>query len=139
MTLLILRNIFHGMRTFDALQSHLDISTSVLSARLKTLTDDGIIQRRQSGEDARSFEYKLTERGFDLYPVLVSLMQWGEKWAPNGRGRRVELVDRATGERIGGSVVIARDGRALTPWDVQARLGPGADDKIRQLIRGGQN
>jgi DNA-binding HxlR family transcriptional regulator len=138
-TLLILRNVFHGMRTFDALQAHLEMSTSVLSTRLRQLTDAGILQRRKSGIDGRSFEYKLTERGFDLYPVLVALMQWGEKWAPNGRGLRVELVERATGEPIAGSAVISKDGRSLTPWDVQVIAGPGADEKIHQLVRHSRN
>jgi DNA-binding HxlR family transcriptional regulator len=134
-TLLILRNVFHGMRTFDALQAHLEMSSSVLSTRLRQLTDAGILQRRKSGTDGRSNEYKLTERGFDLYPVLVALMQWGEKWAPNGRGPRVELIEKATGEPIAGSVVVSNDGRPLTPWDVRVVAGPGADEKIRQLVK----
>ena len=134
-TLLILRNIFHGMRTFDALQAHLEMSTSVLSTRLKQLTDAGILQRRQSGADGRSFEYKLTTRGFDLYPVLVAFMQWGEKWAASERGTRMQLIEKATGEPIAGSVVISKDGRALTPWDIRIEAGPGADEKIQQLVR----
>jgi DNA-binding HxlR family transcriptional regulator len=133
-TLLILRNVFHGMRTFDALQAHLEMSSSVLSTRLRQLTDAGILQKRKSGTDGRSYEYKLTERGFDLYPVLVALMQWGEKWASNGRGLRVELVEKATGEPISGSVVVSKDGRSLTPWDVRVIAGPGADEKIRELV-----
>ncbi len=134
-TLLILRNVFYGMRTFDALQAHLEMSTSVLSTRLKQLTDAGILQRRKSGTDGRSYEYKLTERGFDLYPVLVALMQWGEKWAPNGRGPRVELVEKSTGEPVVGSVVVSKTGRPLTPWDVKIVVGPGADEKIKQLVK----
>ena len=133
-TLLILRNVFHGIRTFDTLQAHLEMSSSVLSTRLKQLTDVGILQRRKSGADGRSYEYKLTERGFDLYPVLVALMQWGDRWAPNSRGLRIELIDKASGEPIAGSVVVSRDGRRLTPWDVRVVAGPGADEKLRQLV-----
>ncbi len=134
-TLLILRNAFHGMRTFDAFQEHLEISPSVLSARLKKLTDRGILEKRPSSTDGRSHEYRLTRRGLDLYPVLIALKDWGEKWVPNGRGRRMELIEKATGKPIRGAAVLSHDGRPLDPWDVQPTAGPGADDKIRGLMR----
>jgi len=101
-----------------------------------TFTADAGIQRRKSGTVGRSYEHKLSERGFDLYPVLVALMQWGEKWAPNGRGLRVELVEKASGEPIRGSVVVSKDGRPLTPWDVRVVAGPGADEKSTGSING---
>lgn len=133
--LLILRNAFHGMRTFDAFREHLEISPSVLSSRLKKLTDAGILERRPSGTDGRSHEYRLTERGYDLYPILVALNDWGEKWAPSPHGRRMELIEKATGEPIRGAVVLSRDGRPLMPWDVRPVAGPGADAKLRGLAR----
>ena len=100
-TLMILRNAFHGMRTFDAFREHLGISTSVLSDRLKTLTDAGIFRKAQSPTDGRSFEYRLTAKGMDLYPILVGMVQWGEKHMPSRRGsaglsfRRRRRADRS--------------------------------------------
>ena len=133
-TLLILRNAFHGMRTFDAFQEHLGISSSVLSARLKTLCEAGVLEKLPSEHDGRSFEYRLTERGLDLYPVLAGLVLWGEKWFPNGRGTRTQLLDKRTGKPVDGVHVLARDGTRLGPRDVTPVAGRGADEKVRALM-----
>lgn len=134
-TLLVLRNLFNGMYTFDALQAHLGISSSVLSARLKTLTDAGVVEKRAHPDDGRSYEYRLTEKGLDLYPVLISLLHWGEKWAPNKDGARVVLVERATGQPIRPMTVTAQDGRPLRPNAVRPVLGPGSTEHMRTLMQ----
>ena len=133
-TLLILRNAFHGVRTFDVFQEHLGISSSVLSARLKTLCEADVLEKRPSSHDGRSFEYRLTERGLELYPVLAGLVLWGEKWFPNGRGPRTELLDKRTGEPIAGVFALGQDGQRLGPRDVTPVAGPGADEPMRALI-----
>lgn len=133
-TLLILRNAFHGMRTFDAFRQQLGISTSVLSARLKTLTEAGVLERRRSAADGRSYEYRLTECGHDIYPVIVALMDWGEKWSPDPRGRRLDLVEKATGQPIAGIAVLSSDGRPLAPRDIRPVPGPAADATTRALV-----
>ncbi len=132
-TLLVLRNLFIGMRTFDAIQAHLSISPSVLAARLKTLTEAGVVEKRPRPDDGRSHEYRLTEKGLDLYPVLVALLDWGEKWAPNGQGPRMTLLERSTGRPVRPMAVMSEDGRPLSPRDVTPVAGPGADDLIRAL------
>jgi len=133
-TLLVLRNLFNGIRTFDAIQSQLGISSSVLSARLKTLMDAGVVDKRPSAGDGRSHEYRLTEKGLDLYPVLIALLHWGEKWTPNGRGPRVTLTERETGLPVRPMSVTAQDGRPLGPRDVTPVPGPGAGDFTLKLM-----
>ncbi|HDY97779.1 MAG TPA: transcriptional regulator [Pseudomonas sabulinigri] len=133
-SLLILRNAFHGMRTFDAFQKQLDISSSVLSARLKKLTEAGVLIKVPCSDDKRSFEYRLTPAGMDLYPVLIGLMQWGEKWRPNTRGQRMVLLEKATGKPLQGVEVLSADGRPLKAWQVQPVAGPGADEHVHELI-----
>lgn len=133
-TLLILRNAFCGMSRFDDFQDHLGIATNVLASRLDKLVQVGILDRRKSSEDRRVRDYTLTEKGLALYPLLVALTDWGERWAPNPRGRRIVLRDRRTGATIERVAVRSRDGRILRPSDVIARAGGGADDKIRQLV-----
>ena len=133
-TLLILRNAFHGMRTFDNFQTDLGISTSVLSQRLKTLCTNGVLEKRRSSSDGRSFEYRLTDSGLELYPILIALMQWGERYRPNPQGVRVELRERVSGKLIDGVHVLARDGRRLGARDVTPVAGPGADDQTRALL-----
>ena len=133
-TLLILRNAFHGMRTFDAFQQQLDISSSVLSSRLKKLTDAGILEKQQSSTDGRYFEYRLTESGFDIYPIIVSLMEWGEKWNPSPQGRRINLIEKATGKPVKGVAVLSAKGKPLHAREVVAVAGPGADSQAEELV-----
>ncbi|GAC1585331.1 MAG: helix-turn-helix domain-containing protein [Candidatus Elarobacter sp.] len=78
-TLLVLRDVFRGMRRFDELKTSLDIATNVLTSRLKRLTGAGILERRPYHEHPPRFEYELTEKGRDLYPVLIALLQFGDR------------------------------------------------------------
>ena len=79
-TLLIVRDLFFGVRRFSDLQRHLDIPRAVLSARLAALVDAGLVERDP---------YRLTERGADLWPAVHALMQWGERHTSPGGPRRV--------------------------------------------------
>lgn len=132
-TLLILRDLFNGIRTFDAMQENLGISTSVLANRLKTLTKEGIIERRPSLTDGRSFEYHLADQGTDLYPVIIALMEWGEKWKPSEHGRRVTLVERSSGVPVRPLSATSQDGRALLPREITPVPGPGAKAYTQRL------
>lgn len=132
---LILRNAFHGMQTFDAFLDHLKVSPSVLSNRLQRLVDDGILKKQKARHDGRSFDYRLTEAGVDLYPVVVSMMDWGDKWRPSDKGTRLHLLERETGQPIAGTKVLASDGRELTAYDVRPVAGPAADPMIIELLK----
>ncbi len=133
-TMLILRNAFCGMTRFDELRAHLGIATNVLSSRLRKLVAYGIMTRAPAADDGRAADYRLTESGLALYPVLIAMTEWGERWAPNPKGARIELFERSTGKRIAGVAVRSSSGRALRPRDVRAVAGPGADRKIRALL-----
>ena len=80
-TLLVIRDAFLGVHRFDDFQRDLGIARNVLSDRLQTLVDHGILERRQYAERPPRWEYRLTEKGLDLYPVIVGLLRWGDKWA----------------------------------------------------------
>jgi DNA-binding HxlR family transcriptional regulator len=81
-TLLIVRDIFRGARRFDDLQKGLGIARNVLANRLDRLVEEGILERRRYQEHPPRHEYFLTEKGIDLWPVLVSLIKWGDKYEP---------------------------------------------------------
>lgn len=132
---MILRNAFHGMKSFDAFRDHLEISESVLSARLAKLVKAGVFDRIQSEQDKRQFQYRLTEKGLDLYPVFVALMDWGDKWEPDPNGTRLALIERASGEPILGARVLSQSGTALSAKQVTPLPGPAADDKTQKLAR----
>jgi DNA-binding HxlR family transcriptional regulator len=84
-TLLIVRDVFMGVRRFEAIQADLGIARNVLSDRLTTLVDSGVLAKRRYQEHPERYEYVLTEMGRDLAPVLTTLMQWGDRWlSPDG-------------------------------------------------------
>jgi DNA-binding HxlR family transcriptional regulator len=81
-SLLIVRDVLRGKRRFDELQASLGIATNVLTARLKRLTDAGIMKRTRYQRHPVRYEYELTEKGRALSPILFSLMQWGDRFNP---------------------------------------------------------
>jgi DNA-binding HxlR family transcriptional regulator len=133
-TLLIVRECTQGSSRFDEFQSGLGIARNVLTARLERLTELGILERFPIAERANTFGYRLTSKGSDLYPVLVALMQWGDKWLrPNGKPP-IELVEHSSGKRVE-TVEVRGPGReALSYRDVRFAAGPGATKKTRDVI-----
>lgn len=133
-SLLILRNAFHGVRRFDAFQDQLSISSSVLSDRLARLVREGVLERRPAPEDGRAVEYRLTEAGLELYPVLIALNQWGDRWRPDPAGERLRLTERASGRPIRGAVVLSDDGVPLTARHVVPEAGPALADDLAEIV-----
>jgi DNA-binding HxlR family transcriptional regulator len=78
-TILILREAFRGISRYDDLRQNLQIGRNVLSDRLKLLIDEGVLERIRYQDRPKRYEYKLTPRGEELYPVLMALMSWGDK------------------------------------------------------------
>jgi DNA-binding HxlR family transcriptional regulator len=124
-TLLILRDLFLGVRRFDVLQRRLGIARNVLTARLEKLVAGGIVERRPYSERPLRHDYRLTEKGLDLWPVLVALLQWGDRYdAPDGPP--VLLRHRDCGGTPDSHRICDRCGAALEVRDVLALAGPGA-------------
>lgn len=96
-TLLVLRDIFRGIRRFDDLQQSLGVASNVLTARLRRLVDEGIVERRAYQQRPPRYEYLLTDKGRALSPVMVGLMQWGERYYAGETSERV-LVHTTCGE-----------------------------------------
>lgn len=78
--LLIIRNAFHGARRFDDFQADLGIARNVLTDRLNGLVEHGVFERRRYEERPPRYEYRLTEKGRDLLPVILTLVRWGDRW-----------------------------------------------------------
>lgn len=77
---LILREAFFKVRHYDHFQANLGIATNILSNRLKVLVKNGIMKRENDPEDGRRVKYRLTEKGLDLYPIILAFMKWGDRW-----------------------------------------------------------
>src|ERR1700709_1394929 len=78
--LLVVRDVSLGRRRFDEIQDSLGVATNVLSQRLATVLGEGVLERRRYSEHPERFEYRLTEKGVDLQPVLWALLKWGDRW-----------------------------------------------------------
>jgi DNA-binding HxlR family transcriptional regulator len=115
---LILRGAFNGLRHFEEFQTNLGIARNILSNRLGRLVEHGILRRDPDPADRRKVTYRLTEKGRDLLPVLLSLRQWGERWI-SGMPSNPVLVDRYTRKPIAPIVVQSADGRALSLRDME--------------------
>ena len=126
-TFLVLREAFNGVRRFDDMRRRTQAPRQVLSDRLSRLVADGMLRRvpyQERGQRARH-EYRLTQKGLDLYPVLVALMEWGDTYAA-AAGPQVQLTHRDCGAGIKLQLACT-DGHVLdSPREVTPLPGPGA-------------
>lgn len=130
-TLLVVREAFFGASRFGEFEDTLGIAKNVLSDRLEKLVEHGVLTRTPEPGRGNPAAYRLTDKGRDLLPTLVALMQWGDRWVNRGR-EPVRLIDRETGEEIAPIATASRDGRSLRAEDVVATPGPGANEAIRR-------
>ena len=98
-SLLIIRELFYGIRRFSDFQRELGIARNVLSARLQKLHENGIIERISLGETISWHEYRLTEKGADLFPMVMALLQWGDRWMQEG-APPLKVVETKSGAEI---------------------------------------
>ncbi|MES2070522.1 MAG: helix-turn-helix domain-containing protein [Pseudomonadota bacterium] len=134
-TLLLIREVVFGTHRFDDFAEHLGIARNVLSARLSKLVEHGILQQEPLDSEARRYGYHLTLMGLDLLPVLVSLMQWGDRWLQTPASIPLQIVERKTGKKISDMRPSNKDGKALNLKDLDWLPGPGAaDPRIAALV-----
>jgi DNA-binding HxlR family transcriptional regulator len=134
-TMLILRNVFLGVRRFDQLQADLGIARNVLATRLERLVDAGILDKTPYQERPARYEYRLSEKGLDLWPVFVELLRWGDRYVPAAGGAPTVLVHKGCGGELGERRICDRCGAELGVRDVAAEPGPGAsaDHPLRRF------
>jgi DNA-binding HxlR family transcriptional regulator len=125
-TILILRDLFLGFRRFDEFQEHLGVATNVLSARLATLEDEGIVERRRYSERPARYEYRLTKKGRDLQPVILELMRWHDEHMPVRGGAIHELTHVECGHTFQPVQTCSHCGGEVHAHNVSRRLGPGS-------------
>jgi DNA-binding HxlR family transcriptional regulator len=124
-TMLIVREVFLGNRRFDEIATRLNIARNVLTARLSWLVDEGVLTKVRYQERPERFEYRFTEKGIDLWPVIVSLLQFGDRYyAPEGPP--VVLTHKGCGGQVDEHRICDTCGKRLTARDVKGELGPGA-------------
>ena len=134
-TLLVLRNAFLAMRRFDDFQASLGVTRHVLADRLNRLVETGVLKKVPYQDNPPRFEYRLTEKGRDLYPVLLALTAWGDRWLDEGRGAPLEYVHKDCGRKFRPTMVCSECREPVTPHDVMPVAGPGMAAKPRKAAR----
>jgi DNA-binding HxlR family transcriptional regulator len=124
-TLLILRDAFLGTRRFEGFQSSLGITRHRLADRLEKLVRHGVFRRDRYHEAPPRFEYRLTEKGIDLYGVVVTIAGWGDKHMAGKKGPLVERVHRGCGQVTALRLTCEHCGDAVTARDMTARPAKG--------------
>lgn len=131
---LIIRNVFLGVRRFEGLRANLGISRKVLTERLDLLVARGILERRPYQERPLRHEYRLTPMGVDLFPVLIALARWGNRWLAGDRGAPIEYVHRKCGHVTQARVVCDACGEDLGAHNVRPQLGAGGEEAYVEAI-----
>ncbi|MGE0503390.1 MAG: winged helix-turn-helix transcriptional regulator [Rhizobiaceae bacterium] len=129
-SLLVVREALFGASRFSEFQQRLGIAKNILAARLDALTAAGVLAREGS---ARRPLYTLTDKGQELLPALVALMQWGDKWESGGKPP-VIATDQ-TGKALEPVRLLGKDGAQLTAKNIGFKLGPGADAATRRYFK----
>src|SRR6476620_5504233 len=133
-SMLIMRDALHGMTRFDEFQNSLGIAPNMLTRRLNSLVEAGLLDRRRYSEHPPRHEYVPTVRGRDLRPVIISLLAWGNKhFAPEGPS--VVLINRKTGAAVDPILADPATGRPVEEPDYALAAGPAAGPRIRQRYR----
>ena len=127
-TFMVLREAFNGIRRFDDMQRRTGAPRQVLSSRLAGLVDEGILRKapyQEAGQRPRQ-EYRLTEKGIELFPVIAALLAWGDKYAAAPGGPAVELTHRDCGAPVSLQLACSQGHVLGSARDVTPLPGPGA-------------
>ena len=131
-TLLVIRDVFNGRRRFDQIQENLGVARNVLSNRLARLVEEGILFKRAYQERPTRHEYFLTEKGLDLWPILIALIGFGDKHLTGPEGRPVEIRHKRCGGLVDDRGTCGECGARLSARDAYAEYGPGAPAEWRE-------
>jgi len=131
-TMLILREIFLRVRRFSELQRSLGISKHRLSDRLNRLVESGVLYKDLYDSSHNRYEYKLTEKGIDLYPVIISIAQWGDKWEADDDGTPVHYFHKPCGHTVKPVFACSKCGEKIHARNTSGVAGPGLTRKIER-------
>ena len=123
-TLLILRNCFMGERRFEGFQKQLGLTRHLLASRLKSLVDQGVLNKVPYQQKPLRYEYKFTAKGLELYPIIMALGQWGDRWmSPDGAP--LEYEHKACGKKTRLIFACSECREPVQATDIIPKLGPG--------------
>lgn len=128
-TLLLLRECFLRKRRFEAFQASLGITRHVLAQRLKKLVASGVLRRVPYQNSPKRYEYVLTQKGLDLYPIVMAIVHWGDTHMVDERGRPLLHEHARCGKTFDPVMVCSECLQPLNPKEVHVHAGPGSARK----------
>ena len=133
---LILRDLSLGLRRYDEFRQSSGVTNITLSDRLKHLEAEGLVERRLYQTHPDRYEYRLTQKGWEVVPVLIAMADLGDRWDVSGRGEPpLRFTNRHTGSTVRPALIDQDTGRPLATTDLRAVEGPGADDLVRWRLQ----
>lgn len=133
-TFLILREAFFGVQRFNEFAENLGLSRNILSNRLKTLVAKGIFEMRPYGPGKARYEYRLAKPGRDIFPIVVALLQWGDKYLVDSRKPSIVLKHTVCGGDADPHLVCASCGEQIELGGIVPTPGPGASQWVRERL-----
>jgi DNA-binding HxlR family transcriptional regulator len=133
-TPLIIRDLFIGVSRFDQLVADLGISRNLLTERLKLLEEGRLVSRHAYSQRPPRYQYRLTEAGADLVPVLMALTAWGDKWVRPKEGRPILFRHETCGHVFEPEVSCPHCREKVKPADVASLPGPGGRARRGTMI-----
>lgn len=134
-TLLILSDAFNGVRRFEQWCDHLGLARNVLALRLKTLVTDGLMERRLYCERPERYEYVLTPKGRDTFPILIAMHEWGNRHVYGKGAEPKRYLHRGCGHPFESVLHCSHCGEPATPHDLIPDSGPEAAESVPERHR----
>lgn len=133
-TLLVMREVMLGRRRFAEIKRNTGVASNILTDRLEVLVDHGLLRRKLYSEHPESYEYIPTRKGLDLNPVIIALLQWGDRYAAPEAGAPRVPVHITCGHDADPQLHCSHCGETIQSADLRVRPGPGAN--TRQVSEG---
>ncbi len=121
-TLMLLRELFWRSTRYEQLAEHTGMASNVLAQRLRKLVDSGIVTKTVVENDARRFDYALTPKGLELFPVVMAVMAWGDRWSSGDAGPLIALHHTVCGKKTRPGTVCSACGEPLTHDTIRAEV-----------------
>mgnify|MGYP000565370467 CR=1 FL=1 len=123
-TLLIIRSAFLGTRRFSDFQSEIGMTRHRLSDRLNKLVEEQVFDKVEYQNNPVRYEYRLSERGKELYPIIISLVKWGDKWLAGEDGKPMEYIHNTCGNKVMPTLTCPACTEEINPRDMTVLPGP---------------
>lgn len=129
-TLLVIRDLFLGVKRFETFRKSLGISRTILTERLNLLEAEGVITKQAYQERPIRHEYRLTAKGVDLYPIVMTIVGWGDKYYAGDKGPPIVQHHKSCGHDFRAELHCSECGERLSPYETEARVSEQYPDLV---------